>query len=75
MFHDLITVLIHHGCIYFEALVVRAAAMLYKKKLRFYEDMNSRFKLPWLYLFRSVSSTRGRHVIQEEAKVLRRNEQ
>jgi hypothetical protein len=45
IFHDPITVLYYHGCISFEALGVRAAAMLYKTRLRFQEDMNSIFKL------------------------------
>jgi len=45
MFHDQITVLNYHGCISFEALEVRAATMLRKKRLRFHEYMKSRFKL------------------------------
>ena len=43
MFHNPLTVLNYYGNISFEALEVRAAAMLYKKRLRFHEDMNCRF--------------------------------
>jgi hypothetical protein len=37
--HDPVTVLYYHGCISFDALDVRAVAMLYELTLRLHDDL------------------------------------